>query len=112
MSAINDAARAARPERVPLHEQKKLSADKREGFVRRWVNDIPGRVNKLMLAGYTKVTGVAERVVDKALGIKAVLLETPEEFYHEDQESKQKEVDRVAETLKYNPKKPHRYGKG
>jgi hypothetical protein len=46
-----------RKDRVPLGVLRtKLRADQREGFVRRWINDKPGRLDDAANSGYNFVT--------------------------------------------------------
>lgn len=96
-----------RQKRVPMHERMPLSADSRPGFSRRVVNDVPGRVDRLKLAGWTVVedgtkigdtyAGQASGVGSQATkpvgrGINGILMEIPEELYAEDQATKQQKV--------------------
>jgi hypothetical protein len=106
----------ARPKRVPLHEQRdQLSTSQKTGFVRRWVNDVPGRVDKFLRAGYTIVTdknvavgvegvtsgnnslgsGATKNVgrTRSGDGTQAILMETTVEQYEADQKAKQSIVD-------------------
>jgi len=104
---IEGSSRAERPARVPLHRQNIITADKREGYVRRLVNDTDDRIERFKLAGWSPVEG--EQVGDEhaadpssvgslttksvGAGMKAVLMEIPEGLYKEDQKDKQKKVD-------------------
>jgi hypothetical protein len=124
---------ATRPKRVPIHEQRdQMSVDKREGFVRRWVNDLPGRVEKFLRAGYDVVKDDEVKVGEggvtdsnKALGTgarkdvgrtrggdgpQAVLMEIPQELYEEDQKAKQAAVDATDNVLKRNIREHNLYG--
>lgn len=102
-----------RPTRLKFDQRNTLTTDQRPGFVRRVVNDVNGKVEKLLSFGYelvrtpTKVgderAGAATQlgsVVRKPVGggVDAVLMEIPEEFYREDQQAKvakTKEVERA-----------------
>jgi len=102
-----------RPTRLKLDQRNTLTTDQRPGFIRRMVNDVNGRVEKLRAFGYDivgKPTQVGDEragaatqvgsVVRKPVGggIDAVLMEIPEEFYREDQQAKvakTKEVERA-----------------
>lgn len=102
-----------RPTRLKLDQRNTLTTDQRPGFIRRMVNDVNGRVEKLRAFGYEivgKPTQVGDEracaatqvgsVVRKPVGggIDAVLMEIPEEFYREDQQAKvakTKEVERA-----------------
>lgn len=96
-----------RPVRVPLGTRNVLTASKRKGFVRRFVNDEPGRVKQYEAAGYsvvTEATPVGDPKVGKGNpvgsavnipvgdGKKAVLMEIKEEWYAEDQKAKQDKI--------------------
>lgn len=111
---------ASRPKRVPIHEQRnQLSTNQKVGFVRRWVNDIPGRVEKFIKAGYAVVTDKDVTVGDSdsnmALGTgarkdvgrtrhgdgtQAVLMEVPKEWYDQDQAAKANIVDAADRAMK------------
>lgn len=127
------AVSANRPKRVPLHEQRdQLTTEKKDGFVRRWVNDIPGRVEKFLNAGYSVVQDANVKVgtdgVDTnniALGTgarkdvgrtrssentQAVLMEIPVELYEADQKAKQSKVDETDAVLKRNVRDHDFYG--
>jgi len=95
---------SAHPKRTPIHQRNILTTDQRDGYVRRWVNDVDGRHDMFTEAGYEKVTkptkvgdpmaGAASQVdsvVRKPVGggVTAVLMEIPVEFYEEDQRSKE-----------------------
>ena len=122
-----------RPKRVPIHEQRnQLSTESKPGFVRRWVNDIPGRVERFLKAGYEVVQDnnvqVGEKgVVDNNIalgsgarknvgrtrageGTTAVLMEIPKELYDEDQKAKQTKVDESDRVLKRNIRENDFYG--
>jgi hypothetical protein len=98
-----------RKERVPLGTHRlKLSAPLREGYHRRWVNDVPGRIMAFEAAGYQFVIkeaapiigeghdlsqseGVGSRVSyyvgtqETGQPMMAYLMEIPQEWYDEDQ---------------------------
>ena len=111
----NDPAKrqqSTRPKRTPIGTKNVLTAPQRKGFVRRFVNDTPDRIQQFEQAGYTKVIGDVPvgdgeqeklgSVVTKSVGsgINAVLMEIPEEFYTEDQQAKQREVDATEEQMR------------
>lgn len=104
---------ATHPKRVPIHQQKSLSAKTRTGFVRRIVNEELGRVESFKMAGWTVVEGRNENDSDiraqngTQLGTEvryvvnrdhqarcstAVLMEIPEELYNEDYLEQQKDI--------------------
>lgn len=119
---LTDSGRAEkRPKRVPLYKSRILDGKERPGFMRRWVNETPGRVEMFEAAGWTLVTGhgedtsvkraqsesqqtsVVRRVVNRAYDAEsktAVLMEIPEELYKEDQAEKQKRNDLFEESIK------------
>ena len=93
-----------RPKRIPLGTRNVLTAPKREGYVRRFVNDTPGRIKQFEDAGYSVVrdnieigdpkAGKGNKVgsaVSKPVGggTKGVLMEIKKEWYQEDQKAKQ-----------------------
>ena len=110
-----------RRNRVPLGTYRmKLEVEQREGYVRRWVCDRPGRVEQLMDAGYEYVRKDTEadlnrditarqgqdsriqRVVgvhDTGEPMVAYLMETPSEFYSEDQDSKLERTREVEKSI-------------
>lgn len=106
--------RARRKERVPLSAMKmKLDAPAREGFVRRWVNDDAGRIQDFERAGYACVedqeihtdgegSRVARRVgvQDNGDPLYAFLMEQKQDWYNEDQATKQAELDKVDAAIK------------
>ena len=96
-----------RPVRVPLGTRNVLTAPKREGYVRRFVNDEPGRIQDFEAAGYTVVKEdiqVGDPRIGKETepgstvklsaggGQKTVLMEIPEKYYREDQKLKQDRI--------------------
>jgi hypothetical protein len=111
-------SRAERPKRVPLHRQNILSASTRPGYVRRMVNDTDDRIERFKKAGWTPVEG--EQIGDPhaadpssigsmstksvGAGMKAVLMEIPEEHYNEDQNDKQQKVNALEEAMEQDIK--------
>jgi len=120
--------RPKKSKRIPLSEQRDqlTVAGKEAGYVYRWVNDIPDRVNKFKLAGYDVVTtpvtvgdpsveqglNTTSSVVEKAVGgrTKAILMRIPEEWYDEDQAVKQKAVDASEEAMRRDQQAKSDYG--
>lgn len=113
-----------RKSRVPAGiPQANLVAPEREGYVRRWVCDRPGRLEKLYKGGYRfvkkddidealpqalKVTTreSVDGTVTQAVGshksgqeMIAYLMEIPQELYDEDQEVKMAKIDELESTL-------------
>jgi hypothetical protein len=119
-----------RPKRVPIHEQRdQLSTNQKQGFVRRWVNDVPGRVEKFIKAGYAVVTDkdvvVGDENSNMALGTGArknvgrtrqgegtqgILMEIPKDYYDEDQKAKAKLVDASEQAMKRGKDENDFYG--
>ena len=96
-----------RPKRIPLGTRNVLTAPKRIGYVRRFVNDEPGRIQQFEAAGYSVVKEnitVGNPKIGKDLdpgspvslsvggGTKAVLMEIREDWYREDQKAKQDRI--------------------
>lgn len=99
-----DRSKSARPQRTPIHSRNRLDFEQREGFVRRVVNDVDGRLKMFEEAGYEQVmtptagapleAGDASQlgsVVRKPVGggVEGVLMEIPREWYEEDQAAKE-----------------------
>lgn len=125
-----DNARADnRPERIPVYRQRAFQGEQREGYVRRWVADLPGRIDMFKAAGWTMVEGdsatthdglaqvetqlgsVVSRVVNKQANAdyqNQYLMEIPEEWYAADQADKQKNID--ATLADATALKPNQYG--
>lgn len=109
MPRVSRAESANRPKRTPLGLRNVLTAETRDGYVRRWFNDTDDRIERAKEAGYTEVIKSSAKVGDEMAGadsqmgslvsksvgggMRAVLMEIPEEFYREDQEAKQERVD-------------------
>lgn len=113
---------ASRAERVPLGvPRSKMSVPNRPGFVRRWVNDNGSRLHAAQQAGYEFVDdpslkvgdqtqtmnsdlgGAISQVVGKredGSSMRAYLMEIPDEFYQEDQQAKQAQVDQIDQAIK------------
>jgi len=96
-----------RPVRVPLGQRNILTAPKRAGYVRRFVNDNGDRIKQFEDAGYKIVREDIEvgdpaagketqlgSVVNPSVGAdqKAVLMEIKEEWYRADQKAKQDRI--------------------
>lgn len=82
--------------RVPVSAGSlKLEVPERPGFRRRWVNDVPGRILRFEKAGYEIVSEHGrpkEHIVDKVTGLRAFLMEIPNEFYDADFAAKQEKL--------------------
>jgi hypothetical protein len=102
-------------ERVPLGTRQVLTSEQREGFHRRWVNDVDTRIQQYLNAGYTPVEGESDTSVDRAQdpskegsalvrkhvgnGVYAVLMEVPLEIYNADKAVLHKEIDETEELI-------------
>lgn len=100
--------------RVPVGARNKLTTDERQGYKRRWVNDVDGRIEMFKEAGYEPVqkpTKVGDPIAAQATqqgsvvrkpvggGINAVLMEIPEEFYAADQSAKERVLKQKEQSL-------------
>lgn len=84
--------------RVPFGQQaKKLDYSQREGFQRRWINDYPGRIQRAQRGGWVHVEELGKPVESNvgSQGLKAFLMEIPNEFYEADFEAKQEKLNEV-----------------
>ncbi len=117
-----------RPTRTPLHKRKVLDAKPRQGYIRRWVNELHGAVSAFQEAGWSLVVGdedqsenrvqdasqldsVIRRVVNRdpnASAKTAVLMEIPEDLYKEDQADKAQRINEIEAS--YDPKKFQQHG--
>lgn len=126
MTEKQGAQRANRPKRVPLGMRNVLAAEKRQGYVRRWFNDVDDRLSRAKDAGWTPVLTDADAadpragsgsqmgsVVAKSVGggVRGVLMEIPQEFYDEDKAAKEARIARTEQGLSRQPGiKGHQYG--
>ena len=116
-----------RPERVSLGTRNILTAPKKRGYVRRFVNNEPGRVAQYEAAGYSVVkedTQIGDPKIGKSSlpgsaaarpvggGITTVLMEIREDWYNEDQKAKQDQILMSESDMKrkLNTKKEGVYG--
>jgi len=105
--------------RVPLGTRNILTAPKKAGFVRRFVNDKGDRVQSFKDAGWNTVdeqVQVGDAKIGRAGSIgslanphvgggqRAVLMEIPEEIYNEDRAASQAAITRVENEIKRNSK--------
>jgi len=101
--------------RVPLGTRNILTAPKKSGFVRRFVNDKGDRIESFKAAGWNAVDDdvqVGDPKAGKASsmgslvnpsvggGMRAVLMEIPEDFYNEDQAAAQAKITRIENEIK------------
>ena len=111
--------------RIPLGTRNVLTAPKKNGFVRRFVNDTGDRIDTFKAAGWNvvdNVSQVGDEKIGRALmmgssanphvggGQRAVLMEIPEEYYLEDKARAQAEITQVENEIRRNSKKPGKDG--
>lgn len=107
-----------RPRRTPLSARNRLAIkNKRPGYRYRIVNDVDDRVELLMEQGYEivpaeEVGRIGDKRVDNpsstgssshfsvGQGIKAVVMAQREEYWQEDQATKQRAIDEIEEQMK------------
>ncbi|MBW1845538.1 MAG: hypothetical protein JRI94_00030 [Deltaproteobacteria bacterium] len=122
-----------RKERIPVGQRNRLTAPRRPGYKRRFVNVQPGRVQMFEDAGYQMVTdqtydpdnpGVIKAgsqprgttplgsavVEEVGGGQQAVLMEIREDWFNEDQARKARRLDEMEAQIKRRPKKNGHYG--
>lgn len=109
--------RVTRETRVPVSGPRDILTVtfKDPNYFYRWVKDLPGRIQRFETAGYVIVTDkapeVGQRTVDsgsrlgsavtrKDGGNTLILMRIPLEWYNEDQESKQRDLNALEDTLK------------
>ena len=120
---------SARPQRASLGKRDRLSIkNKEDGFVYRIVNDVDDRVEQLKGVGYEvctteQVGAIGNKRVDNTSslgsvahfsvgqGTKAIVMRIPEDWYKEDQKTKQDEIDAVEASMKSDARKAADYGK-
>jgi hypothetical protein len=98
------AAIAARRAHAPKVGSSKMAIPPRVGWVRRWFNDSPGRIAMKQQQGWAicknPETGeswmmVVNNSITEAGGLKGYVMEIPLQFYNEDQDAKQKNLDAI-----------------
>lgn len=114
MAEATNRPNRAQKKRKPIGRKNKLVAPKKKGYVRRFINDIPGRLQEFLDAGYTVVNdgsktgddnvGRASKLGGNSMtpvggGLDGILVEIQEDWYREDQANKQKEIDKKEESL-------------
>lgn len=107
---------AGRPARVPIGSANKLEFEGKDpNYMYRVVNDVPGRLNMYIQAGYEYCTN-EQRVADKGVaegesvdtricvnsgrGVKSYLMRIKKEYYDEDQAKKIDKIKRSEEQMK------------
>ena len=111
--------------RIPLGTRNILTAPKKSGFVRRFVNDTGDRVQRFKDAGYSIVEedikvgdpkiGKSDKLgsnvnVHVGGGTRAVLMEIPERYYLEDTKIAQDKITAVENEIRRNSKEPGKDG--
>ena len=111
--------------RIPLGTRNILTAPKKPGFVRRFVNDTGDRVQQFKDAGYSIVEedikvgdpkiGRSDKLgstVDVHVGgsTRAVLMEIPEKYYFEDKKVAQDKITAVENEIRRSSKEPGKDG--
>jgi len=126
MKKMNEAKKMAKTQeriRTPIGAKRDITAvhDTLEGYIDRWVNDEPGRIEKFKAAGYDLVesaevgsshvegshadAGVVSR--DMGKGMTAYLMRQKEDFFKEDQAEKQRYVDSTEESMRKKKTNPN-----
>lgn len=115
-----------RPKRTPFSGRDRLVAPPRKGYVRRFVRDEGNRVDLFKEAGYAVVTDPAKTgdhsagdpsqvgsavSADGGGGVKMVLMEQRQEWYQEDQDAKQEQIDEQERAMFEQMNEAGRYGK-
>jgi len=99
---------ARRRASAPRVGSQKMGVPQRVGWVRRWFNDSPGRIATKRQQGWEFVknpeTGenwmmVVNNAMTEAGGLKGYVMEIPLQFYKEDQDAKQKNLDAIDEQI-------------
>jgi hypothetical protein len=111
--------------RIPLGTRNVLTAPKKPGFVRRFVNDKGDRIESFKAAGWKAVdddvqvgdpkagksTAIGSSVnAHVGSGQRAVLMELPEEIYDEDRAESQAKITQVENEIRRNQKSPGKDG--
>lgn len=85
----------------------KLAYAAREGFHRHWFNDVGGRVNRALEAGYEHVKDKDGKSVNRVVGVAegggplhSFLMEIPEEWYQEDMAREQALINEKEASMK------------
>lgn len=121
-----------RPIRIPISQRKVLQAKQRDGFVRRYVNEVMGRVEMFFDAGWRIVNkdqntrdknahsesqlGSVDRIAvnrdPKMRATTAVLMEIEQHLYDEDAAYKQAQIAAQEKVLSKPETVKNLYGKG
>lgn len=119
----------SRPRRTPVGSRNRISVSNQEaGYVYRVVNDLDDRVSQLENNGWEFVnasdTKVGDTRADNASsvgskasvsvgqGVKAYVMRIKKDWYDEDQQAKQAQVDALENTMKQDVRRAADYGPG
>lgn len=130
---------STKPKRTPVSGQRDIMTfnQMKDGYKYRWVNDIENRIQRFIDAGYTFVNAkdgsfseegnnliagikgidnansVTSGVLTKSVGkgVTSYLMAISEEYYQEDQEGKQSQIDRTEASLQQGSGQDGKYGK-
>lgn len=100
--------RVTRQTRRPFgSHMQKLAYEARPGYHRHWFNEIPGRLDKALEAGYAFVLDKEQKRVARPVGVNegggslmAYLMEIPEEWYKEDMKAEQDGIDDLEDNIR------------
>jgi len=106
--------------RIPLGARNVLTAPKKPGFVRRFINDKSDRIQQFIDAGYSiveedikvgdpqigKPNQLGSSVSSQRDGQRKVLMEIPEKYYKEDYKIAQDKIISVENELRRNSTNP------
>lgn len=111
-----EAVTRERKQRIPVSGPRDiLTVSKKDpNYMYRWVKDLPGRVQRFIEGGYEIVNheaDIGQRTVDSGSRLGSavtrldgantlVLMRIPLEWYNEDQEAKQREIDAVEDSMR------------
>lgn len=90
-------------QRIPMGtRQLRLAGEQRPGFYRRWLNDVPGRIERARRAGYEHVKDATGKPIstpagtgEQGGGMRAYLMELPNALREEDLAEKAKVNDEI-----------------
>lgn len=103
-----DAPRVTAATRRPFGSTaQRLEYAQRAGYHRHWFNEVPGRLERALTAGYNFVEDVQGKRVNRVVGVaheggplKAFLMEIPQEWYDQDMGAEQKKVAETNEAIR------------
>lgn len=106
--AVQSARKISRDSRKPFGSQdQKLAYPARDGYHRHWFNELPGRIDSALEAGYTHVLDKEGRKVVRVVGVAtsgdglpSYLMEIPQEWYEDDMARQQSEIDKTEEAMR------------